>query len=119
MTDKVEFDQAQYLDVLQFLSKGVPAYVMRVDGEPVACGGVYHLNGEWWGYLEVRGRPKPQAAMKMVRMMRRFIRSHGQTLNVACDVRLKQAPRLLATLGFFKTDRLYNGMEVYQWPKSH
>lgn len=117
MTSDVEFDQAQYLDVLEFFSKAVPAYVMRKKGVPVAIGGVYLMNGEWWGYLEVRGRLDAAEAISMIRFMGAWLRQHKMPISVACDARLESAPRLLRLLGFSKTERRYNNMDVWQWQK--
>lgn len=116
MRNNVEFDQATKLDYLEFFGDRIPGHVMRVDGVPVALAGFVRRDGEWWGYLEVKGRPKGRHLAQMVLMMRRGLKAKGATVKVQCDShQYAQAPRLLRALGFEKTGTKESGMEIWQW----
>lgn len=116
MKNKVEFDQATKLDYFEFFSDRIPAHVMRVDGVPVAIAGFHRHQGELVAFLEVKGRPKGRHLAQMILMMRRALPNMDAPVIAHCDsFSYPKAPRLLRTLGFKKTDRIENGMEIWQW----
>lgn len=114
----VEFDQATKLDYIEFFGGKIPAHVMRVNGVSIACAGLVRRDGEWWGYLEIKGRPKGRHLAQLVLMMRRGLGGYGVPIKVQCDAhKYAKAPRLLRVLGFEKTNQTENGMEIWQWQK--
>lgn len=115
----LEFDQAQKWDYYEFFHGNIPALVARVDGFPVGIGGVIRRNHQWWGFFEIRGRNTREHNLEIVRMMRRWLKSHNIDVYVQCDsFQHPQAPRLLKSLGFKNTNTKDQGMEVWLWQKS-
>ena len=114
-----EIVSATYIDFLQFYTSKIPrTYVLRSGGVPVAFSGTYDVNGETWAFLDVKGRLKPKEGIAVIRKMLSELKKFpaGRTILVTCHKDVHEgAERLLARVGFTKTDRIEKGLEVWQW----
>lgn len=120
--DPLEVVQATSRDLMAFAATKIPAYVMKVHGDPIAIAGLYELGGELWGYLHTRGKLSHRQSIILTRRLLAGIKhlECDMPVIVICDEEgYPQAPKLLRLLGFEKTDRIVNNMEVWQWQNSH
>lgn len=97
------------------VTQTVTAFVGELDGKPIGIGGLVHMNGYVFAFLDV-GEVARKHKFAMVRTARKFIkdaRDEGyRYIFAACDTREKNAPKLLASLGFIPME---DGTDNWRW----
>lgn len=98
----------------------IPAFTLKVDGEPVAMAGVMDRfgDGDWWAFLNTRGYLKKSELRHVLRNVRHFLENFEYPVKVQCAALQNAASeKLLTKLGFQPTGERLHGFEVWTWQR--
>lgn len=115
MRPATQDDLRAYYGADRKITQTVTAFVGLVGDQVVGVGGLAHMDGFVFGFLDVgeAARKQKVALVKAARKFIKDVRADGyRYIYAACDTSEKNAPKLLKGLGFIPMD---DGTNNWRW----